>query len=313
MGLFTQEITLELSNPSYVIEKIDIALKKSKINLYVKKGTTAYVGGTCYKGSASLYEIDAEMMGGRKKDTITAYLCPDKTFDTVSIKFFAGKHKCSISYKPDAKADFSILGEVEVMINDYSFLCEAIDKTITKDELIELINNDYRKLLGDEISQAADRFITQETTENDLNASLNKIVKDVFSNGRRAASQFQKMGLIIMPGSINLTVEPFEDADEMIANILNKINQRALDSFDEEEKEKEYQPKKEKLQAERDHEINIERAKHTTITEQKTDINKNGDGNVVIEQQSSDKFCIKCGKKIARDAAFCPSCGAKQE
>ena len=37
MGLFTQEITLELSNPSYVIEKIDIALKKSKINLYVKK------------------------------------------------------------------------------------------------------------------------------------------------------------------------------------------------------------------------------------------------------------------------------------
>lgn len=313
MGLFTQEIILELSDPSYVIEKVDVELKKTKINLYVKKGTIAYIGSSCYKGKASAYEIDAEMLGGRKKDSITAFLCPDKLLDTISIKFFAGKHKCSISYKPDALADFSILGEVDVMINDYSLLAENINDTTTKEELVELLNKNYRQLLGNEISQAADRFITKETTENDLSASLGKIVKEVFSSGRRAATQFQKMGLIIMPGSISLNVEPFEDADEMIATILNKINQRALDSFDDEEKEKEYQRKKEELQAEREHEINLERAKHTSISETKTDINKSGDGNVTIEQASTDKFCLKCGKKISKDAVFCPSCGAKQE
>jgi len=313
MGLFTQEIILELSDPSYVIEKVDVELKKTKINLYVKKGTTAYIGSSCYKGKASAYEIDAEMLGGRKKDSVTAFLCPDKLLDTISIKFFAGKHKCSISYLPNALADFSILGEVDVIIDDYALLAENINETTTKDELVELVNKNYRQLLGNEISQAADRIITKETTENDLSASLGKIVKEVFTSGRRAANQFQNMGLIIMPGSISLTVEPFEDADAMIAEILKKINERAFNSFDDEEKEKEYQRKKEELQAEREHEINMERAKHTTISEQKTDINKSGDGNVTISQVSSDKFCIKCGKKISREAAFCPSCGAKQE
>lgn len=313
MGLFTQDITLELSNPDYVIEKVELALKKNKINLYVKKGFQAYIGSTCYKGRSELYEIDAEMMGGRKKDSVTAFIFPDKTFDTISIKFFAGKHKCSISYKPDAKADFSILGEVEVMINDYQLLKEAIDKTITKDELVELIKKNYREQLGNEISQAADKFITNETTENDLNASLSNIIKEVFTNSRRAANSFQKMGLIIMPGSINLTVEPFEDTDEFIATILNKINKKALDSFDEEEKEKEYLRKKEELEASRKHEIDLERAKHTSIQEQITDVNSSGDGNVTINQQSPDKFCVSCGVKISRSATFCPSCGAKQE
>ena len=312
MGLFTQEITLGLKDPSNIIEKEEILLKKQKINLYVKKGSIVYVGQTAYKGNPDFYEIDPSMLGGRKKDSITLYVTPDKTFDTISIKFFAGKHKCSVSYRPDAKADFSIIGEVEVMINDYQLLAEHFDRTMSKDELVDDINKSYRQLLGNEIGQTADKFITLETTENDLSASLNKIVKEVFKTGRKAATAFQKIGLVIVPGSISLQVEPLEDADEIISTILNKINQKALESIDNEEKEKEYERKQAELQAEREHEINLERAKHTSISEQITDVNATGDGNVTINQ-NPDKYCINCGAKISRTAAFCPTCGAKQE
>lgn len=312
MGLFTQEITLGLSKPSNVIEKEEIVLKKTKINLYVKKGSVVYVGTQAYKGSTDFYEIDASMLGGRKKDSVTVYITPDKTFDTMLIKFFAGKHKCSISYKPEAKADFSIIGEVEVMINDYQLLTETFDKTMTKEELVEELNNSYRQILGNEIGQAADRYITLQTTENDLAASINKIIKDVFSTGRKASSVFQKIGLVIVPSSISLQVQPLEDADEIMATILNKINEKAIASLDDEEKEREYQRKQTEIQAERDHEINLERAKHTSISEQKTEINNNGNGNVTIKQESKDRFCTNCGAKIPSGALFCPSCGTKQ-
>ncbi len=312
MGLFTQSIKVGLSSKDVLVEKTEIKLKKSDIDLYVKSGSVAFVGGMKYQGSPNAYHLDADMLGGNRKDVVDCYLYPDKMFNTILIKFFAGQHTCALSYLPAAKLKFAVVGSIEVMVTDYELLIEAFDKTLTKADLQAEINTKYRQMLGDEISDAIKKIITPETTENDLHAKLGEVAKDVFKGSRKTLGVLSKIGLTLQPNSIAMHVNTVDETDETITKVLDIINKYAIDDLEGQKDEKEYA----RRQAEQDkalqHELDLARINRSQFEEKVVDTTLTTNGNAKAPINITDKYCPNCGAKLPKSAAFCSVCGTKQ-
>ncbi len=318
MGLFIQSITVGLSDKSYIIEKKEIKLKRTNIDLFVKSGTVANIGGMRYEGSAKAYQLDANMLGGNKRDKVDCYLYPDKMFNSIVVKFFAGQHTCALSYLPAAKLKFAVVGSIEVMISDYDLLAETFERTLTKEDLQREVNARYKQMLGDEISEAVQRIIKPDTTENDLHAKLGQVTKDVFKGSRRTLSALSKIGLILQPNSISMHVNTVDETDEAIAKVLDIINKYAIDDLEGQQDEKEYAKRQAEQEKALQHELDLARINHSQFQEKVIDttVTTNGNGknpvNINNFDNENDKYCPNCGAKLPKKAAFCPVCGAKQ-
>ena len=66
-GFFDQKIRLRLSNPEYLIEKVNIGkISKSKIELMVEEGTNALIAGMEYQGRPQPYSLIPENFVGKR-------------------------------------------------------------------------------------------------------------------------------------------------------------------------------------------------------------------------------------------------------
>ena len=315
MGLFTQSITLGLTDKDYVIEKQEIKLKKTDIDLYVKNGSIAFIDGMKYEGNPKAYQLDANMLGGNKKDIISCYVCPDRMFNSIIVKFFAGQHTCALSYLPAAKLKFAVVGSIEVMITDYNLLVKAFERSLTKEDLEIEINSKYKKMLGDEIAEAIKKLITPDTTESELHARLGQAAKDVFKGSRRTLSALSKLGLVLQPNSITMHVNTVGETDETITKVMDIINKYAIEDLEGQRDEKEYAKQQAELDKALQHELDLAKINRSEFQEKVVDTtitkNNNGTDTVINNFYGAEKFCPKCGAKMPSTAAFCSVCGTK--
>lgn len=305
MGLFSQDVTVGLENPKNVIEKISFAVSKGKVNFAVKDGSIAVVGGVKLRHQSAPYVLERKELGILKGNKCDVFVFADKPFEKVSVNFFGGQHQVSLSSLKGAKAKFSIVGNAEIEIMDYIALAKHYDKTISKEEIVEDINNNYRSHLTNEIASAASRYITNETTEVTLMAALSQISNDVISSSRKTATILADMGLALSRRGISLRLNSLDETDEIVSKINNAINEEAIASISDARQ-------KEKIKDEHDFEINRIRAENTKITENTENINSNGNNPVHITHTGKDdRYCDQCGTKVSSTAKFCPSCGNK--
>ncbi len=319
MGLFSQSIVLRMSNPDYVIEKTALPqITKNNIDLTVVPGTVAVIGGLKYKGQEVAYKVTRDIIGS-KKACAEAYLFPDKTFDSVSVTFFGGQHVVSISSLPKAKAKFSIVGTATVEVGDYKDLANFFGRSMTKEQLAEEINKNFRGHLSNEVSVAASKYITPETTEITLRAALENVAQDVMKS-RKTASFLMNMGLILSARGISMHLNALEDADDKLRAINDALTDKAIASLDDDLLDRQERENA----AARQHEIDLVRASRTNISEttDTKNVNTNATGNAAshvvinnnnIKQASKGKsFCTECGAELPKGSLkFCPNCGKK--
>ena len=317
MSWFVQEIVLRLSDEKYLIEKTALPpLVKDKIDLSVAPGTVAIVGGTTYKGRETPYKLTREVVGLKRAAT-DAYLYPDKPFDGIAVTFFGGQHIVSVSSLPSAKAKFSIVGTASLEISDFRDLAAYFKRTITKEDLAGEINKNVRTHLSNEVSAAASKYITSETTEVTLRGALENIASDVMKS-RKTASLLLNMGLILSPRGISMHLNALGDAENKMQRILDALTDKALESLDNDILDR----AERELAAQRQHEIDLIRAAQTEIKEETKNINTttNGNGKIVIQKPEKNEskaererqFCPECGAKLTeKEGKFCPFCGKK--
>ncbi len=313
MGLFVQNISLRMSDKGYLIEKVELPqLNKGKIDLVVAPGTIAYVGGVKYKGSKAPYKITREVVGAKKSST-DAYLVADKPFESISVQFFGGQHVVSISSLPTAKAKFSIVGTANVEVSEYKDLAAYFGRSITRDDLVAEINANFRAHLTNEVSAAASRYITADTTEVSLNVALDNVANDVMKS-RKTVSMLVNMGLILSARGISMHLNALDGTDDKLRLINDALTCKALSSLDDDMLDRQER----ELAAARQHEIDLIRAQRTDINEstetKNINTNTSGNGKVVINPPAganNKHYCPNCGAEVAAKAKFCPDCGQK--
>jgi hypothetical protein len=320
MGLFTQDIKIGLSNNEYVVEKITLPpIKKKNIDLFVAPGTIAYINKQTFKGQGVPFKINDATLGANRGVELEAFLYPDKTFDNISISFFGGQHSVTLSSARSglAKAKFSIVGNATIELSDYKDLASYFNRTVTKQDIVDEVNKNCRVHLTNEVCACASSYITDGTTEIDLQSKLNAIASDIMQS-RKAASVFMQMGLMLSQRGVSMHINPLEEADEMF-KVLNEALLRAeVEGFDKDRLDREERDR----EAQRRHEIDLIRAQNTVREEsdQTRTINSNGNaGNVTINETprpasssaQGKKFCSECGAELKPGAKFCNECGTK--
>ncbi|MBO5287501.1 MAG: zinc ribbon domain-containing protein [Clostridia bacterium] len=308
MGLFSQDIKVGLSNGSYVVEKVTTPpINKSNVELYVAPGTVACIGRIKLKGMAAPYKMSMSDFTSVKNGTCDIFLYPDKMFDNISVQFFGGQHEVSLSAMPTAKAKFSIVGTATIELSDYLDLATYFNRTITKQDVVDEINKNYRTHLTNEVSAVASKYITPETTEVTLQASLNQIVEDVMSNSRKTTSVLFSMGLAISQRGISMHLNALDDADEKFKLLNEALMKSAIDALDP---EKQHQRETEKEREARQFELDKIKAQNTTIIKDESPRREPTVTAGGTSTPSSVVFCTECGAKITSlQTKFCPNCG----
>ena len=319
MGFFVQNLTLRLSDSNYLIEQVTLeALTKENIDLTVAPGTVAYIGGSKYKGRELPYKLKRSIIGTKRGENVV-YLTPDKMFECVNVSFFGGQHVVSLSQLSTAKAKFAVVGTASVEVSDFKELVKHFNRSMTRDDLVDFINQNVRGHLSNEVSVAASKYTTPETTEVTLLAALNDVANEVM-HSRKTATALMNMGLILSARGISMHLNAIDDTEGKIQAINNALTGKAIaslgdDLLDRQERER---------AAERQHEIDKIRAGRTDISEStdtrniNTNTNSRG-GNVVINNhapargaaQPGKKFCPNCGAKLTGSGKFCPECGER--
>ena len=316
MGLFTQEISLKLSKSSYLIEKVTLpVIKKKKIELKVETGTIAIINGMTYKGQGKPHELYAETLDAQKGTELTAYLYSDKFYDSFPINFMGGKHtvKLSSAVSGYARGNFAVVGTIDVEIFDYKDLAAFFDCTITKEDVIEEINKNYRSHISNEINSAVSARITEDTTEVGLKGLLTTVVDDVLRS-RQAVNVLMKMGLAMSKRGFTMHINPVDNAEEITKKLNDALVDKELEGFNKDKLDREELER----QRQREHEINLIKAGNTKVEEstETKNINSNGNNPVTINEagkgaDNDKKFCGECGAQLKPGSKYCNFCGAK--
>ncbi len=323
--LFGQEFTVGLTNSAYLIEKVTLPpIKKKNITFRVQEGTIALVGGQKYKGQNIAYQLSSFNFTDGKKNTCDIYLYPDKPFESITVSFFGGQHEITLSaaISKFARAKFAIVGSASIEIGDFKDLAKFFGRTITKEELVDEINKNYRAHLTNEVSSTACKYITRETTEIELQQHLNDIAADVMRNSKKTASLLMNMGLMMSHRGISMHLNPVEGADEQFRLLNEALMKKEMESFDQDKLDREERERA----AQRQHEIDRIRAENTTReeTDQHKSYSNNGPAPVTVNESTTKrgdgsrsgartggKFCTECGAEIKGNGKFCANCGAR--
>lgn len=318
MSLFVQNVALSISDPDHIIEKVTLPpLTKSRVDLTVAPGTVALIGSVKYKGQETPFKLMRDVLGSKQMG-VEAYLWPDKPFDSIKISFFGGQYSLALHQLSSARGMFAIVGDASLEIADFKDLCKFVGRTITKDELAELLNGQIREHLLNEVSAQANKLLTDTTTDVSFRASLDVIAQEVIRS-RKVASTLMNMGLLLsQKGGLSMHLNALEDAENKQQVINDALTTKALESLDNDLRDREERER----DKERQHEIDRIRAEHTKINEtvETHNVNTTGNGKVVINEGKTEKndgsnkqqrFCPACGAKVAQDANFCGACGKK--
>lgn len=296
MSLFTQEIRLGLSNPDYVIEKVDFnKFEKANVEFTIASGTIAYINGIAYKSGNVVKFSKNELESIR-----TVYLSSSTSDLEINIpKFFGGSYNLAISFSPTARGEFALVGDTTIRVDDYSSMIRKYQKTMTKGELEKQVSNEFRKHILSEISSIVNKYKTNSITEADLGALIPKIIEDFKYNTERSSKkEIEELGVYVT--KITLKINVLEETEHKINKLREELEKKAVREINEDVRLEE--------EKKRQHEIELEKAKNTKITERKEEINKTINGKEETEELK--KFCSNCGKKIVvEDANFCAYCG----
>lgn len=305
LGVWTETITLALSQDDYIIEKVEFEeFQKWNVEFLVTEGTKALIKGILYNSGAQIKFDKKELQSSK-----TIYLCKASWNINVDIqKFFGGSYELGISISPSVKGSFSIVGSASVEIDDFKTLINYFNKTMTRKELEEAISNDFKKHAKDDIFKLASQYITSSSTEQDLAAKLPDIEQAFQKNSNK--SNVKNMGIRVT--KITLGINTLPDTDEMIKKIKEELTQRGLREINADETKR----LAEEEDKQRKHELELERIKKMTITEKKEDIKKEINSTVVRdgtkEQEVEKTYCLGCGKLVEdKTAKFCKYCGEK--
>ena len=319
VGLLSQDIILGLSDSTFLVEQVEVPpIVRERVNVTVKPGTVAVLGGVKYRGQMLPYKLTRAVVAS-KGSSSTVYLLPDKMMDSITVVFFGGQHVVSISSLPSAKAKFSIVGSATVEIADVKELANYFKRSITKEDLVADINNNLRGHLSNEVSMAASKYITPETTEVTLRAALNDVAREVISS-KKTASALMNMGLILSARGISMHINALEDAEDKIKLINDLLTDKAISSLDDDLLDR----ASDALAASRKHELDMTLAKNTTTRNINTNSNNtvttNGNApvadaskkNAKAADEPTQRFCMNCGAGIPDSTAnFCPKCGKR--
>lgn len=303
LGLLTETVTLALSEEDYVIEKVDFDdFKRAKVEFIVSQGVKAIIKGVSYNSGTQVKYDKSEL-----KSSKTIFLHKASWNTSVDVqRFFGGSFELSLSISPTVKGSFSIVGSASVAIDHYPTLINYFGKSMKKAELEEAISADFKKHAKDDISALASKYLTTSSTEKDLKDSLILIENEFKQSSNK--SNVSNMGIRVT--KISLSVNTLPDTDEMINKIKDELTKKGLREINADETKRLAEEEDKKRQ----HELELERIKKTTITEKKEDIKKEINS-VVVKDESKEKkeeklHCVGCGKVVDDPTAkFCKHCG----
>ena len=272
VGLFTQEITLGLSDESFLVEKVEIPpIVRDRVDLTVLPGTVALINDYTDPCLSGVHKLIRSFFGSKSASTVVT-LYPDKFIDNITITFFGGQHVLSISSLPMAKAKFAIVGTATAEVDDFKSLAKYFPSSMTKDDLMKEIKEKWCAHLNDEAMRAASKYITPETNEITLRAALDEIAKEIVAGGKMK-NVLQNFGLRLSAKGITMHVNSLEDSEDKMRIINDALTGKALASL-------------------------------------ANDLITPASSSAATDRNANMQFCIYCGARIAsKDARFCASCG----
>ncbi len=325
MSIFSQNIKLKSSNPDNVIEKITIKdVKKSNICLFVPLGYKLYIpslaGGMSYVGASTPIKLNRNDFVSSKHEDCDVYLYHQNEERGFIVSFYGGKYTVNLSIAKGVKGTFSLAGTAYLTINNPEVLINYYKQTMTlKDIEDDIAEKQLNAKFTDIITTITNKRLGVDANENDLAASVIDIVEDMIDDNGQASYIFRKMGFRISKKDTSMHVNAMDDAK----SYADMINKKILDSNLYDLDGNRRRDDENKIDKERQFEIDRIKAGRSTVTETITNINKtismNGKGAEKYDnddksklQGSKAKYCIHCGAKINNEKAkFCSSCGER--
>ena len=320
MGLFTEKIFLKSSGPQYVVEVQEIDLKKKNVIIEVQRGYTAVFNdddSNPIMGESN--KLPSKLFG----KTAKVYLYPtSQKFETIAIQFHAGQYTLSLAARPEAKVKFAINGVANVRLRDYVAMARHFDRSITREEIEAELKSRFMQPFQSDVAISANSAITPDTTDQNVYTKLRQITADAV-NSSTARTLLVRMGLTITEGDVVLRLATDETGRETIDEIIKKFNEHAIDSFDEEDRQRRRAERVDDEERERAHEINVITAERTTTGNTNTTSHVSYEGVAPTRGEAAGRaapvkpgarYCPECGAEISNPRAkFCPDCGAKLE
>lgn len=322
MGLFVQDIKVGLQDTNHVVEKITIKnIKKGKINLYVRPGCNCIIptlGNQEFIGKSEPYQLLRESFVQTKGDSCEVYVYLDKGI-SLPIPFFGGQYNLPIPGAKGLRGTYALVGTCYLQITDYAKISSKYGDSVTQEQIIEDLKTTYRKAISDEIALSANKLLDGEIDENKFNSITDKITTSMIEDSGKANNLLRELGLRLSARKTTMHLNPLDDVLEITKKISDKQIETTIYDMDASKRKDEA----DKLQAERQYEIDQIKAHNTKVNESKqdtnTNVNKNINGNIKEKDDENKKkekeeisFCPSCGNKITMsDAIFCPKCGRK--
>ncbi len=312
MSLFKETLTIGLEESEKLIfKKVNLDISKKKVDFIVKPNSILILSSLPnmeFPGNNNPYSFTREQLTNKKLKQCDAYLF---TTDDILLKvpFFGGTFSCSLAQDRRIKATFSLVGTTYLEIFDrFAFASLFDNKVSISDAEAEIIKR-FRDSLSNEIKEVAQKYIKENTTADELAASINSIINDLVTDSQKTSKMIRNYGLRISRRGTSMHVNALEDTEELLKEVNDKIKNVAIFEIDEPIRNNEDK----RLKDQRDFEINKIKAQRSTVTEKTENINKNITGNnTKDDEKNTFKYCPSCGKELpSAKFAFCPYCGSK--
>lgn len=302
-----QPIKLQLSDHNYVIEKVNFGpITKSKVKLFVGEGTVALINGVTYPESPLGYDLNLLEITSKKGEQGIAYLYKKNFFNSISIRRIAGSYDLRINGVDSVRGKYPLIYNAIIELSDYKLLVEDFGRTVTKDELENIIIKDLSNYIQGAFETVANKYITENTTDIEFKAHFDDIKSEVIKN-KEVTSILMNKGLFLNSKNLNLELGRNSVTEELKDQINKEKLKIGINKLHSEEQQNDIL-EKDKM---RQHEIDRIKAENTKVVENTINIHTNGDIKTV-DPVKTKSFCHKCGEKITiENALFCPYCGTR--
>ena len=301
-GLFNQQFKIGIVDSNYKMEKVTLGpITKGTIEITVDKGSKAIINGEFYEGRNEVHKFSLNDLGIKKGEKINVILIPNQMIDTIEFGLYAGRFKFQFEELKTVKLEYAVVVYVNFEVTNHKTLVQYFNDTYTDEDLTEAINAKIIDTLAGTCAVIMSRYESKGVIPAEIIDEKDKIYMELKRTTLNALNQFG----VTLTGIFKLQFNPTDETKKIINDIVNKINDNAIDSLDENERKRQ----EEELEKQRQHEINLEKARNSKIIEKTEIISKNINESGVKEKKH---FCSQCGKEIEKaDALFCSYCGAK--
>lgn len=301
-GLFSQQFKLGLTNSTLKMEKVTLGpITKGKVEITIDKGSKAIINGEIKDGQHESYKYNINELGIDKNGKLDVILIPNQMMDTIEFGLFAGRHEFALEELKSVKLEYAVVIHVNLEVIDHKTLVQYFNNTYTEETFTEAINEKIIESLAGSCATIMTKYACNGFTPTQILEEKSNIYMELKTSTIRALNQFG----VALTGISKIKFNPTDKTTQLKDQIKNKINDNAIDSLNDDERKRQ----QEELEKQRQHEINLEKAKNSKIIEKTENINKSNNGN---EKNTNKRFCPKCGKEVDReDSVFCTYCGTK--